>query len=85
MSLVKKISKYSFVILKTIEDIYKIVKDEDDFKFAEDYYFESYYNLTSDLATKEQHISNSPFIIDNNQSVKEKYLKYVANILNEDN
>lgn len=84
MCLVKKISKYSFVILKTIEDIYNIVKNEENFKFAEEYYFESYYNLVSDLAAKEQHIFNSPFIIDNNQLVKEKYNKYVINLTNDE-
>ena len=77
LCLTKYVSKYSFVILKTMEELYSVVDIIDSFIFAREYYFESYYNLVNDLKLKGLHISNNPFKIENDLSVKEKYIDFV--------
>ena len=79
LCLTKHVSKYAFVILKTMEELYSVVNIVEIFTFAKDYYFESYYNLVKDLESKGLHISNKPFKIENDSSIKEKYTEFVNN------
>lgn len=79
LCLTKYVSKYSFVILKTMEDIYSVVNVINSFKFSEDYYFQSYYNLNEDIKAKKMHISNNPFKIEKNPKIKEKYIAFIRN------
>ena len=77
MCLTKHVSKYAFIILKNMEELYSVVNIVESFTFAKDYYFESYYNLVKDLESKGLHISNNPFKIENDSSIKEKYTEFV--------
>lgn len=79
LCLTKHVSKYAFVILKTMEELYSVVNIVESFTFAKYYYFESYYNLVKDLESKGLHISNNPFKIENDSSIKEKYTEFVNN------
>ena len=79
LCLTKKLSKYAFVILKNMEDLYSVVDIIESFSFARDYYFESYYSLVDDLNSKGLHIENNPFKVENDSSVSKLYNNFLKN------
>ena len=77
VKLTEDFSKYIFVIVKMLEDLYNVVKVIETFTFAKEYYFQGYYNLFNILEKKELHIDRNPYIVFNDEVLNSEYEKYL--------
>lgn len=78
LTLTKKLSFYSFAILRKIEEMYLRTQKVDGVEFIKEYYFESYYNLTKEMEKKKQKMVQNPFMIKNDEKTHKEYLKYIV-------